>query len=90
LLIKTSGLPDYYLVMKDIWNDKKMATNDDVIRIFAQTKPPVDFPPGQKWDWSPTGYVLLASIIEKISGMTYNDFIEKNILKPLSLHHTKC
>ena len=87
LLSKTSGLP--YFVIKDIWNDKKMVTNNDVIRIFAQTKPPVYFAPGQKWDWSPTGYVLLASIIEKISGMTYNDFIEKNILKPLNLRHTK-
>ncbi len=89
LLTKTSGLPDYYFVMKDIWNDKKTLTNRDVIRIFAQTKPPVYFAPGQKWDWSPTGYVLLASIIEKISGMAYNDFIEKNILKPLNLGHTK-
>ena len=89
LLTKTSGLPDYYDVMINIWKDKKMATNNDVIGMLARMKPPVNFAPGQKWAWSPTGYVLLGSIIEKVSRMPYNDFIEKNILKPLNLHYTK-
>ena len=46
------------------------------------------FKPGSKWKYSNTGYALLASIIEQVSGTSYNDFMAKNIFQPLRMTHT--
>ena len=47
---------------------------------------PLDFQPGEKWSYSNSGYVLLGYLIEKISGQSYQSFIEENIFKPLAMH----
>jgi CubicO group peptidase (beta-lactamase class C family) len=70
LLNHTGGLPDYKEVMDSVFDKSKIATNKDVISIFAQLKPEVLFEPNTKWEYSNTGYALLASIIEKVSGMS--------------------
>jgi len=43
------------------------------------------FPPGSRYQYSDAGYVLLALIIEKISGLSYRDFLQRNIFSPLSM-----
>lgn len=43
---------------------------------------------GTKFEYSNSNYVLLGYIIENISGMKYEDYIEKNIFKPLKLKNT--
>ncbi|MEO8665304.1 MAG: serine hydrolase domain-containing protein [Ignavibacteria bacterium] len=47
------------------------------------------FPPGQQYHYSNTGYSVLGKIIERASGMTYNEFIETNFLQTFSLNDTK-
>src|SRR6185312_6480658 len=76
LLTHTSGLPDFYDEgMKDKWGTEKVATNDDVVKSLAETKAPLAWKPGTKYDEYHyyTEYPLLASIIEKISGVSYED-----------------
>ncbi len=92
LLTHTSGLPDFYDEgMKDKWGTKKVATNDDVVKSLAETKAPLAWKPGTKYDEYHyyTEYPLLASIIEKISGLSYKDFMQQNIFTPLQLENTK-
>jgi CubicO group peptidase (beta-lactamase class C family) len=55
---------------------------------LQQQKDTLLFKPGTKWQYSNTGFVVLASIIEKISGKSYNDFLAKNIFQPLGMTHT--
>jgi CubicO group peptidase (beta-lactamase class C family) len=43
------------------------------------------FLPGQKFDYSNTGYFVLASIVEKVSGLSFGDFIKQNIFEPLQM-----
>jgi CubicO group peptidase (beta-lactamase class C family) len=88
LLTHTSGLPDYLSEMKNKWDHHQIAFNKDVIAFLAKEKPQPYFSPGQKFDYSNTGYVLLASIIEKVSGDSYNDYMYKHIFKPLHMHFT--
>jgi CubicO group peptidase (beta-lactamase class C family) len=91
LLYHTSGLPDYMGLRDSIWekwDDKRIATNKDVIDIFAQHKPQVEFAPGEKFAYSNTGYLLLASIIEKVSGKSYGDYLAQKIFKPLKMDRT--
>ena len=88
LLNHTSGLPDYMELFEKIFDKSKIATNKDIISIFAQRQPKVLFTPNSKHDYCNTGYALLASIIEKVSGETYPNFLQKAIFKPLGMKNT--
>ena len=91
LLTHTSGLPDHEKLMinPDNWDQTKISFNDDVINFLANTKPSVNFEPGEKYEYSNTAYVLLASIVERVSGMTFKDFMAKNIFEPLGMKHSR-
>jgi CubicO group peptidase (beta-lactamase class C family) len=45
----------------------------------------LEFQPGEKWNYSNSGYVLLGYLLEKISGQSYADFVTENIFKPLGM-----
>lgn len=89
LLNHTSGLPDYMTLAKDHWDNKKIMTNAMLIQLLAEKKPPVVFAPGEKWEYSNTGYALLGSIIEKASGQTFKNFMARHIYQPLGMHRTQ-
>jgi len=88
LLNHTSGLPDYMEVMDNVFDKSKIATNKDIINTFAKIRPKALFKPNSKYQYSNTGYALLASIIEKTSGETYSEFLQKNIFKPLKMQNS--
>ncbi|MGV8091065.1 MAG: serine hydrolase [Mangrovibacterium sp.] len=88
LLNHTSGLPDYMELLDSLFDKSKIATNKDIITLFAKHKPKVLFEPNTGWEYSNTGYALLASVIEKASGMEYGDYLDKVIFKPLEMTNT--
>lgn len=88
LVHHTSGLPDYMTLFDSLWDKSKIANNDDIITLFAKHKPTLEFQPGTRFQYSNTGYALLASVIEKASGMSYGKYLEKNIFVPLQMKHT--
>lgn len=62
-------------------------TDQQLLTRFAAL--PSEFEPGTKHEYSNTGYVLLSMIIEKKTGLSYNDVLQKRICKPLNLKYTK-
>jgi CubicO group peptidase (beta-lactamase class C family) len=88
LLTHTSGLPGYEEQFEKKWDRKKIAFNKDIFEMLKQEKDTLFFKPGTKWQYSNTGFAVLASIIEKVSGMRYNDFMARNIFMPLGMSHT--
>lgn len=50
---------------------------------------PLDFEPGRAYRYSNTGYFLLGMVIEKVSGLSYADFVQKEFFEPLGLSHTR-
>lgn len=88
LLTHTSGVPDGYDVVETHFDHTKIATNPDLIRLLAKYQPPALFKPGENLMYSGTGFNLLASIIEKVSGQSYNDYLHNNIFKPLGMNST--
>lgn len=88
LLNHTGGLPDYMQLIGTKGDTTKINTNKDIIALFAKEKPAAVFTPGSKFEYSNTGYALLASIIEKASGKTYAAFLADNIFKPLKMENT--
>ncbi len=89
MLTHTSGLPDYEEAMNEKWDHSKIAFNKDMIAFLAKEKLPVLFAPSTKWTYSNTAYALLASIVEKVSGQTFSEFMAANIFKPLQMNHTR-
>lgn len=89
LLHHTSGLPDYESILDSLFDRRKIATNKDIIDTFKKYKPASYFEPGTKWQYSNTGYALLGTIIERLSGISYGAYLEKNIFRPLNMYRTQ-
>jgi len=81
LLTHTSGIKSYTSMMEwaPLW--RKDLTPTEMIDVFRNQ--PMDFGPGEKYLYNNSAYFLLGYIIEKASGLTYQQFLEENIFKPL-------
>jgi CubicO group peptidase (beta-lactamase class C family) len=88
MLNHISGLPDYDPLMREHWDKDKYATNDDMIKMLVRYHPPALFPPGQKYMYSNTGYALLATIIERVSELSFTEYMESRVFKPLGMTRT--
>lgn len=88
LLTHTSGLPDYQDIMDKYWDKTKVAGNPDCIEYLNKYAPAKLFEPGEKYTYSNTGYMLLASIAEKASGKDFIDLCRKWIFKKLKMKST--
>jgi len=82
-----AGYRDYYPLD---FVDRPMAQprpSDAIIQDFA--KRPLDFEPGTRWSYSNTGYLILGRVVERISGDPFGSFLDKRILQPLGMLHTR-
>ena len=83
LLSMTSGYQDYWpqdYVFPDM---QRPATADAIMRRWAAK--PLDFDPGTQWQYSNTGYVIAAAIVERAAGMPFMDFLRQRIFTPLGM-----
>jgi CubicO group peptidase (beta-lactamase class C family) len=83
LLTHTSGIPSYTGLSEWLPKMKEDFTPQQIIDLFKDK--PLEFEPGEKWAYNNSGYILLGAIIEKVSGRTYEDFVEQEIFKPLGM-----
>jgi CubicO group peptidase (beta-lactamase class C family) len=88
LLHHTSGLPNYMYLVDKYWKSPNSPNNDDVIKLLAKYKLPVFFQPGSRYDYSNTGYVILATVVQRVSGVSLNSFLQDRIFKPLGMNNT--
>jgi CubicO group peptidase (beta-lactamase class C family) len=88
LLTHTSGLPDYQDIMDRYWDKTKVAGNSDCIEYLNKYAPPKNFEPRDKYEYSNTGYLLLASIAEKASGKDFIDLCRQWIFRKLKMKST--
>jgi CubicO group peptidase (beta-lactamase class C family) len=89
LLTHRSGLPEYMSFAKRYWkNKKRLMSNDDVMDMLITYHPGLVFVPDQKYKYNNTGYVILACIVEQVSGLQFHTFLEKRIFKPLGMKRT--
>ena len=88
LLTHTSGLPDYQAIMDEHWDKQQVATNPDIIAYLNRYAPPALFNPGEKYLYSNTGYVLLATIAEVASGKDFVALCNQQIFNPLRMEAT--
>ena len=94
LLTHTSGIPDYFVDADwfiRIWEEeKRIPGNDEILRFLCETKAKPYFAPGEGLEYSNTGFNLLALLVERLSGVPYEDFLQKNIFEPAGMTSTRC
>ena len=94
LLTHTSGIPDYFdeSVMteyEDLWYDfpnYRIRSNKDLLPLFIHK--PMMYPRGSKFQYNNTGYVVLAMILEKVTGLEFDRYLEESIFVPCKMVHT--
>ena len=87
LLSHTSGIKDYVSMLgfdKNVMKQEKTVL--ELIDFFKNES--MDFDPGTNYRYSSSGYVLLGYIIEKVSGMSYEEYLSSTIFNPISLNNT--
>lgn len=94
LLNHTGGLPDYEEVMEreakhggPTWSAEHQIQDKEVLELL-EAQPTVLFPPGTRWQYSNSGYVVLGLIVAKVSGMPYREFLQQRIFAPLKMTDT--
>ena len=93
LLYHISGLTDYERIIDKHWvpedpSKKYILGNDEILEVFYRVNPELDFQPGERWEYSNTGYIVLASIVEKVSGQHFREFLKEQITDPIGMSNT--
>lgn len=86
LLTHTSGIKSYTDMASYRQGMRTDMTVQAVIDLFKNE--PFAFEPGERYAYNNSGYFLLGAIIEKVSGMSYADFMAKHIFEPLGMKNT--
>ncbi|QEC46064.1 serine hydrolase [Pseudobacter ginsenosidimutans] len=83
LLTHAAGFPE-----DNPWGDRQLAISNEA--MLAMVKKGISFSnsPGVKYEYSNLGFALLGYIIQQVSGLPYEEYIDKNILTPLNMAHT--
>ena len=89
LLNHRSGLSRYETLADEHWPDRGVpAFNDDIIKLFAEYKPDPYNQPNVTFHYTNVNYALLASIVERVSGQHFEDFMKEQIFTPLGMERS--
>ncbi|RYU86916.1 serine hydrolase [Mucilaginibacter terrigena] len=96
LLAHTSGIADYIADLYiPYWDENKIpdslhkiSSNKEVIAFLLRKYPGKHFETGKYQEYMNTNYVILASIIEKVSGQSYTDYLHEHIFSPYNMQHS--
>ena len=86
LLIHTSGIPDFTRFPGYEATKGQASTVKETIDRFRNE--PLDFAPGERWSYTNSGYILLGSIIEVVTGQSYEDVAQEYVFAPLGMTNT--
>ncbi len=93
LLAHRAGMDKYTNICDNYYREKgidppSVYTNDSVVSLFSQLQVKTIHKPNEKYDYSNTGYVLLAAVVEHVSEMPFHEFMKKNFFEPLGMDQT--
>jgi D-alanyl-D-alanine carboxypeptidase len=87
LLNHTSGIVDYHYLGDPIEaTSRQPKALDEVMALYAGKSWVNE--PGKKWDWSISGFQLLVTIVERVTGQSFPDYVQQNIFKPAGVKST--
>jgi D-alanyl-D-alanine carboxypeptidase len=87
LLNHTSGIVDYHYLGDPIEATSRLPKALDEVMALYAGKSWVN-EPGKKWDWSISGFQLLVTIVERVTGQSFADYVQQNIFQPAGVKST--
>jgi len=87
LLTHTSGIKDFTKLKSLNQIAQQNLSPKQMVDFFKNE--PVDFNPGEKFEYNNSGYVILGYLIELVSGDTYENYINKNIFQKIAMKHSR-
>lgn len=87
LINHTSGIADYEAYFDNNWDSSKIVENKDILEWLATNPEPV-FETGKDWEYSNTAYLVLALLVEKVSGEEFSDYAKRNIFDKAGMKET--
>ena len=93
LLTHRSGMMNYVYFTDNIWkkqrkDERKGISNMDVMNLIAEHKPAPYTPPNRKFHYNNSNYMVLAAIIEKVSGRPFAEFMKERVFTPAGMKST--
>ena len=98
LLTHTSGMPEDFdtedWVAPVLEKEHRIPSCGEIIRFIRESGEALDCAPGERFEYTDVGYCLLANLVEKLSGVGFEDFLRKNIFEPAgmkdsAIYHTR-
>lgn len=86
LLTHTSGIPSFTSFPNIMEIEQTKLTTSEILDLFKDK--PLEFDPGERYRYSNSGYNVLGAIIESVSGMTYENFVETEIFQKLNMNYS--
>lgn len=88
LIYHTSGIKDYFEILEAHGLNYLNQIRSDKVYDLIRKETQLDFLPGDKYSYSNSGYLMLAMIIEKVSGISFSKFVDQEIFEPLGMEHS--
>jgi CubicO group peptidase (beta-lactamase class C family) len=89
LLHHTSGLRDQWALLALAgWRSEDVNNDQDILALLGRQHA-LNFPPGEDYLYSNTGYTLLGLVVKRVSGLTLREFARQRIFEPLGMRHTQ-
>ena len=88
LLTHTGGLPGKFEQRYIAKHPQVILTNKEDYALLITSGAALVSPPGEKWAYSNTGYMVLAQVIEKVSGLPFETYMKKRVFEPAGMMHT--
>jgi len=87
LLTHTAGITSHTELPDIVSNESKEYTRSEMLAII--TNAPIKSRPGEKWEYNDSGYFLLGLVVEKASGVPYEEFVRERVFRPLGMMSTR-
>ncbi|OYT10704.1 MAG: serine hydrolase [Bacteroidetes bacterium 4572_112] len=87
-LTHTAGLPKYFWIAEHKWEEDYPPTNMQLMEMMEDDDVLPFFTAGRKFAYSNTAYLVLAAIVEEVSGMSYAQYLQENIFEPIGMTHS--
>lgn len=88
LLKHSTGLWDYMYLTEAHWNKPTAPNNQEIIKLISKHQNNLSFSPGRRFDYNNSNYAILAGLVEKISGHSFEDFLQEHFFEPYCVEET--
>lgn len=88
LLTHTTGIPEYFNFKYDIFDTSTFVDNEQLIQVLKRQRYPLDFPSGTRFEYRNTNYAILATIVERVSGQSFEAYVHDNFFGPAGMNDT--